>query len=313
MGAKKITSRAIIGMLYAGLEQDTGLDWVADLTNEFESNQESEEYAWLGTAPAMREWIGGRWAKGIRENSFIIKNRVYESTLEILKDWIDRDKTGQIKMLIAQQTERANSHWAKLLAALIETGPSAVCYDNQFFFDTDHVEGESGTQSNSITYDVTTTTAPTAGELEGAVLKGVEQILGIKDDQGEPMNEFRKQFLLYVPTKFLGAAASALGSQVVMEGSAARTNRVITLGSMGGYSFKLVASARSTWTDKFALFATDAPTKPFIRQIEQDIEVDAIAEGSELEFRHRLHQYGISAKRAVGFSYWQRACLVTLN
>lgn len=313
MGAKKITSRAIIGMLYEGLQQDTGLDWVGDLTNEFSSNQESEEYAWLGRAPAMREWIGGRWAKGIRENSFIIKNRLYESTLEILKDWIDRDKTGQIQMLVNEQTERANSHWAKLIAALIETGPSAVCYDGQFFFDTDHSEGDSGTQSNSISYDVTAPTAPTAGDMEAAVLKGVEQLLGLKDDQGEPMNEFRKQFLLYVPTKFLGSAASALGSQVVMEGAAARTNRVITLGSMGGYSFKLVASARSTWTDKFALFATDAATKPFIRQIEQDIEVDAIAEGSELEFQKRMHHYGISAKRAVGFAYWQRSCLVTLT
>ena len=39
--------------------------------------------------------------------------------------------------------------------------------------------------------------------------------------------------------------------------------------------------------------------------------MDAIAEGSELEFREKKHQYGVKAMRNVGYGYWQRACLVT--
>jgi len=41
--------------------------------------------------------------------------------------------------------------------------------------------------------------------------------------------------------------------------------------------------------------------------------VDAIAEGSELEFKEDVHQYGIKAMRNVGYGYWQKACLVTLT
>lgn len=315
MGAKKLTSRAIIGQYYSALEQDLGLSWIDNVSNKFGSNQESEEYAWLGQSPAMREFGGGRQAKGLREAGFTIRNKVYESTLEIPVDWIRRDKTGQIEVIIQDQAERANTHWLKLLATLIEAGPSTVCYDGQFYFDTDHAEGDSGTQSNSITLsDPVTPTAPTPGEMETAVLKGIEKILSFKDDQGEPMNELARSFLLYVPISFLSAAAAALGSQIIFDSASnARSNRILTLGSMGGFSVALAASARSTWTDKFALFRTDSATKAFIRQEEQDIQVDAIAEGSELAFEHRVHHYGISAIRSVGYGYWQRSCLVTLT
>ena len=46
--------------------------------------------------------------------------------------------------------DRTVSHWASLLSTLIVNGESATCYDEQYFFDTDHSEGESGTQSNVI-------------------------------------------------------------------------------------------------------------------------------------------------------------------
>jgi len=312
MGAKKLSSRAIIGTFYATLEQDIGLSWVDKITNLFQSDQEIEEYAWLGMSPSMREWIGGRHAKGLRENSMLLRNKLYESTMEIKSDWIRRDKTDQINVRIREQAERANAHWAKLVAALIEAGTASVTYDGQYFFDTDHAEGDSGTQSNSITYDVTTTTAPTAGEMESAVLKGVEQVLSLKDDQGEPLNETALNFMIYCPIKFLGSAAAALGSQIIVDSSTSRSNRILTLGSMGGYSMQLAASPRSTWTDKFAIFRTDAATMPFIRQEETELEVAAIAEGSELEFEHRMHHYGISASRAAGFGAWQRAVLITL-
>ena len=214
MGAKSLGSRAIIGEFYMRLEQDLGATWVPQVSMLFQSDQESEEYKWLGMAPAMREWIGGRQAKGFRENGIVIANKKYESTMEVPVDWIRRDKTGQIMVRIAEQTERANAHWAKLLNQLIIDGEAGVCYDGQTFFDTDHSEGDSGTQDNDIAVNIGTTTAPTTGEMETAILAAIQQIIGFKDDQGEPMNEAAQRFLIMVPVPFMAAAAAALGSRL---------------------------------------------------------------------------------------------------
>jgi phage major head subunit gpT-like protein len=313
MGASSLSSRAIIGEFYNTLQQNLGASWIPLISNYFDSNQEMESYKWLGMVPAMREWVGGRQAKGLRENGLDIRNKSFEATLEVLVDEIRRDKTGQVMIRVRELAARANSHWAKLLSAFIATGESSVGYDGQYFYDTDHAEGDSGVQSNRITADVATPAKPTAGEMEGAILAAVQQLLAIKDDQGEPLNEDASQFLVMVPINLMAPAAGALGSQIVMEGGAARSNLILTAGSLGGLDFKLATNARLPWTTKFAVFNTGAEAKALIRQEEEGIKVEAIAEGSELEFKEKKHWYGVSAMRNVGYGYWQRSVLTELT
>lgn len=309
MGAQSLSSRSIIGDFYHALEQNLGAGWIPGVSMYFESDQESESYKWLGQAPAMREWIGGRHAKGLRDNGVDIKNKKFEATLEIPVDWLRRDKTGQIMVRINEMARRANSHWASLLSTLIINGESSVCYDGQYFFDTDHSEGDSGSQSNDITYDVTTPATPTEDEMQSAILTGVQQIFSFKDDQGEPMNEDANRFLVMIPVSFMKAAGSALGATVINQSS----NLIQAVGSLGGFTFDLAVNPRLSWTDRFSLFRTDGDVSAFIRQEEEDISVAAIAEGSELEFNDDVHHYGIKAIRNVGFGYWQKACLITLT
>lgn len=308
MGAQSLSSRAIIGKFYHALEQNEAASWVNPLSMQFNSDQESETYKWLGQSPGMREWIGGRNAKGLRENGITIANKKFEATLEIPVDWIRRDKTGQIMVRINELARRANAHWASLLSTLIINGESAVCYDGQYFFDTDHLEGDSGTQSNSIQYDVTTTTAPTAAEMQTAILNGIQKIYGFKDDVGEPLNEDATAFTVMVPVPFLQAAGAALGATVVAQTS----NIIQAVGSLGGFQVNLAVNPRLTWTTKLAVFRADGDVAPFIRQEEEGIKIAAIAENSELEFTTDMHQYGVKAIRNVGYGYWQKACLVTL-
>jgi phage major head subunit gpT-like protein len=312
MSAIGLSSRAIIGEYYATLEQDIGASWIALISNLFQSDQESETYKWLGMSPTMREWIGGRQAKGFRENGITIVNKEFEATLEVLVKEMRRDKTGQVMLRVRELAERTNSHWAKLLSTLIIAGETGLCYDGQFFFDTDHSEGDSGNQSNDLTYDVTTTTAPTTGEMESAILKSIEAMLGFKDDTGEPMNENAKDFLIMVPVPFMSAAAAALGSQIIVDASTSRSNTILTMGNLGGFNIRMATNARLSWTTKFATFRTDGQVKSLIRQEEEPVTMSAIAEGSELEFKENKHEYGVKASRNVGFGYWQRACLTTL-
>lgn len=307
MGASSLGSRAIIGSFYNKLKAMPGMDWIAKTSMLFQSNQESETYNWLGMSPSMREWIGGRNAKGFRENGITIANKTFEGTLEVLVDEIRRDKTGQVMLRVAELAQRANSHWASLLSTLIIAGESAVCYDGQLFFDTDHSEGDSGTQDNDLTGAAATNTQPTPAEMETAIMACVSALLGFKDDQGEPMNEGASDFLIMVPTVYLSPASAVLSNPFIAAG---QSNLVKNI---QGFNFSLAVNPRLTSGAKFFVFRTDGETKSFIRQEEEALTISAVAEGSELEFNENKHHYGIKAIRNVGYGYWQHGCLYTFT
>lgn len=306
MGAGTLGSRAIIGKLYEELTI-VPPGWVDDVSMPFESNQESETYPWLGMAPAMREWIGGRQAKGLKENGVIIKNKTFEATLEVTLDEIRRDKTGQVMLRIAELTRRTNSHWASLLSTLIIAAETALCYDGQYFFDTDHSEGDSGTQDNDRTGAAATGTQPTAAEAEAALLTCVAALMGYKDDQGEPMNEDAQLFRVVIPAVYLAPFSAVIYNPFIAAG---QSNLVKNI---EGFQFKLSVNPRLTSGAKFYVFRSDSKTKALIRQEEEGVTVAAVAEGSELEFRENKHQYGVKAIRNVGYGYWQHACLYTFT
>jgi len=308
---KGLSSRAIIGNFYNALQVQESASWIDQIGMRFQSDQESETYKWLGMAPAMREWIGGRDSKGFRENGITIVNKKFEATMNVPVDWLRRDKTGQLRVRINEMAGRTVTHWQSLLSSLIANAGSAVCYDGQYFFDTDHAEGDSGAQSNAITVDISTidstsdvASSPTARQMQHMVLSGVEKILGFKDDQAEPMNETARNFLVMVPTTLFKNAAAALSNQLIGGGD---TNILTTL---DGFGFGLAVNPRLTATDKINVFRTDGSTKPFILQEEEGVTIAAIAEGSELEFKEDRHEYGVKAIRNVGYGYWQHACQV---
>lgn len=312
MGATTLSSRAIIGEFYKTLEQDIGASWLPGVSMLFDSDQDSETYPWLGQSPAMREWIGGRNAKGFRENGITITNKHYEATLEVLVKDLRRDKTGQLMTRVRELAQRTNAHWASLLSTLILNGPSTVCYDGQYFFDTDHDEGDSGTQDNDLSIDISalpaavagSTTVPSTEEMQQCVIQAIQAIYGFKDDQGEPMNEMAQSFLVMVPPSLWRVASSSFNRPTT------DVNQIIP----ANLDISVVANARlSSWTTAFTVFRADGGVKPFIRQEEMPVQLKAKAEGSEYEFDNDAHQYGVDTWRNVGYGYWQHACLVTMT
>lgn len=309
MGASGLSSRAIIGEFFKQLDIAAGAAWISNISMLFQSDQESETYKWLGMSPAMREWVGGRNAKGFRENGITITNKEYEATMEVLTKELRRDKTGQILIRIRELADRTITHWASLLSTLIINGTSTVCYDGQFFFDTDHSEGDSGTQDNDLTISIVDKDAPTTAEMEAAILSCISQILKFKDDQAEPMNENARAFRVMTPINMLTAAMAAINNPTIVDGSGSRQATIPT----SGFDVTLDANARLTATDVFYVFRSNANVAAFIRQEEEALQIDAIAEGSELEFNENKHHYGVKATRNVGYGYWQHACVKTFT
>jgi phage major head subunit gpT-like protein len=321
MGASGLSSRAIIGMFFNRLAQNVGTEWIDAVSMLFQSDQESETYKWLGMSPQMREWVGGRNAKGFRENGITIINKDYEATMEVLLKELRRDKTGQIRIRINELADRTNAHWAKLLSAKMILGSSEACYDTSYFFADAHSEGDSGSQDNNLSIDISalptgdttgshgSTTSPSIGEMSLCILQAIAAITGFKDDQGEPMNEGAKNFIVMVPSTLYPAALGACTVQYLPQGM---NNPLM---ASNAFNVIPVSNVRlnASWSASFAVFRTDGNTKPFIRQEELPVTIAAVAEGSELEFNENKHHYGVMASRNVGFGYWQHGCLVTMT
>ncbi len=301
-----LTSRAVIGRFYRRLEEYAQSAWWTRLAMHFASNQESETYRWLGMVPQVREWVGGRKVRPLRSQGLTIVNKTWEATVRVDADEQRRDKTGQIMVRINELARRVATHPNKLLTTLMVNGEATAGYDGQYFFDTDHSEGDSGTQSNDITHEASTPAAPTDEEMYEAIVNGIAQIMGFRDDQGEPLNEAAREFLVMVPMSFLSATLIALASETVQ----ASSNPLAA-----GEPFRVtwVANPRLTWTDRFAIFRSDGSTRPFIFQEELPVQIQVLAEGSELEVNENQHQYGVKAIHEAGYGYWQDACLVTFT
>jgi len=311
MDQSALSSRAVVGIYYEALAAGGGAPWMDAVSNYFPSDQPSETYEWLGMPPALREWIGGRHAKGFTENGITIANKHFEATIEIeIKD-LRRDKTGQLRVRMNEFAQRGQSHFAKLLSTLIVNGATTVCYDGQYFFDTDHSEGSSGNQSNSITTDISAlpatvhgvAAAPSPEEMQQAILASITQMYTFVDDEGEPLNEDAAAFKVIVP---VGLSQATLAALSMVRQAAASTFNIDNFSISAALNPRLTAAS---WTDKFVTVRTDGSIKPLIRQEETVPSLKVKDENSEFAFDNDAIQLGIDTWRNVGYGRWQGAVL----
>lgn len=323
-----ITQRAVLGMFYERLQQNTGISYLdAISTRPIRSDQDSEDYAWLGMVPQMTEMKDGKKFTQLREIPWTVRNSKFQSGIAIPKSHVLYDKTDQVSVRVGELVTRSQSHWNKLITALALAGEGAVCYDGEYFFDTDHSEGKSGSQSNDISVDISElptsahgiTTYPSAGEASLAIMKGVEQIIGFKDDQGEYVNEDMTEFTLMTGMGLGTPLLAAIGAQNIDGGD---TN---VLFEQDNYRVRLQVTPRlNAWTDKFAVFATQGDQKPFIRQQRlpnQDgngfdadgIELMMLWTDSEHCKLNNECLVSVETERAAAYGDWKKACLVTLT
>ena len=316
MGAKELGYDNIVGKFYLALEELAKADWVGKIAMPFQSDQPQEEYKWLGMVPQMREWIGGKNATGLKSNGITVVNKWFEATLPIALDDLRRDKTGQIDMRIRDLAKRALTHWKYLMSLLITNGTgntNGLCYDGQFFFDDDHLEGASGTQKNLLaagdvaTLNVGTATAPTPAEAAAAILGVIAYMMGIKDNQGEPINDGAESFLVMTSPALMGPFRTALSAELLASG----VSNVLV--NQSDLKIELAINARLAYTTQFAVFRTDAPAKPLIQQEETPVEIKILGEDSDHAFHKKEILVSAEASRNVAYGLWQYAAHATMS
>jgi len=105
------------------------------------SSGRSVDYKWLGDFPVMKEWVGDRVIKDLSAFHYEIVNKPYEATVEVDRDDVEDDQVGVYTPMIQGLGQGARVHPDLLVFALLAAGFNTLCFDGQYFFDTDHPVG----------------------------------------------------------------------------------------------------------------------------------------------------------------------------
>lgn len=105
------------------------------------STARGEDYGWLGAFPQLREWVGDRHCKSLQAFGYTIQNKKFESTIAIGRDDIEDDRYGVFATLFSEMGYAAATHPDSLVVPLLAAGRTTLCYDGQYFFDSDHPVG----------------------------------------------------------------------------------------------------------------------------------------------------------------------------
>lgn len=284
MSTSKLNRSTVSSAFFQGLEADPTRPWVDAIARRAPSDTKAEVYAMLGAVPRKQERNGDVPVTQATAYDFEIRNKEWESALEISRADAERDQTGMWDTRVGEMgTSYSVEDW-EYLVTLMNAGESTTAYDEQNFFSATHSLGKSGTQINLLTntqvasLDITTATAPTPEEFARSIVDVIGYMHGYRDSSGRLMNRNARSFMVVCNTVMAGSGLIAATANNLQSG---QTNYVTGI-QQAGYNIQVVADADWSDADAFGVFRTDSPSrKPFIVQEEVPVDTEVFGPGSE--------------------------------
>lgn len=279
-----VLTKGLLTNFYEGFDGAT--PQVDQIAMRVPSTARSETYAWLSALPRMRKMEGERIPEKLKAYSYTITNEEYEASLEVKRADIKDDQTGQYGPLARSLGESARLYPDEyVFGTLLPNGFTELCYDGQYFFDTDHPVGDGTTQSNKLALDLDATNFATA-------VKMLEQM---KDDKGRPYNK-QLDLLLVV-----GAGNRATAEALI--------DLQYTTGGMSNLNYKKAALLVNPWIsddDSWFLINRAGVVKPFVVQEREFIPFESLEDGSEKAFWNKKFFYGTYWRGNFGYGLYQK-------
>lgn len=194
-----------------------------------DTNTKTKNVAGLGDIPEVKESTGTVNLKTIGTHSYNVTVKKWD--IGVAMDGADvRNHIlgGELVRKAGQLGAAFPQHWARYLT---ETklpafeGTSITCFDGQYPYDDDHpIDG--GTQSNDITYDVSSTSSITLSEAGGILDDQIEQLMGLRTDTGAYLNSSPSNLTLITSLSHARTYSRLIspGTSIYYDGSGAVSN-----------------------------------------------------------------------------------------
>jgi len=254
------------------------------------SGSSQNNYNWLSRFPKMRRWMGEKFIKQFEAFKYAIVNEDWEATVAVNRNDIDDDTLG-IYAPMAQEAGYSAKQLPDEIDAELKNGAfTALCYDGQYFYDTDHpVAGASVSNKGTAVLSNASQAAAAAGY--GAARLA---IMSFKDEEGRPLN-------LIGDTLEVPPALETI-RRMLME------NDKLADDTPNPYkgTAKLLVNPRLESTTAWMLHVTTRPVKPFIYQERKaPVFVQQTDAQADDVFMRKEFKFGAEARAAGGYAFWQ--------
>lgn len=247
-------------------------------------------YHWLANWPRLRRWIGAKQVKNLSGEGFEVVNEDFESTVAIPRNDMEDGQEMMYVALVRQSGQSAAEMPDDLVFEVVNNAFTAPCYDGRPLIDDAHPVGE-GTQSNKGTMALSADSLATADASLGVARANLRKRA---DPEGRPLN--------IIPTLLLvGPDLENVGRSLLMVDKFADGTPNPYFGSME----LMVSNLLESPTAWFVIDNTKE-VKPFVFQPRKAPElVQVIADEAVSVFMQNEYLYGVEARAAAAYGYWQ--------
>lgn len=272
---------------FQNIQSGTPVFW-DKVATKVESTSQGNGYGWLSETPEMREWLGARQIKRVAERFHYVPNKDYEATVGIKKSRLaDSDFASEIIQMKGMALA-AKKLPDRLIASLLLNGQSNLCFDGQYFFDTDHPTDPEDAASSTYSNYYSSGKALSAANFDAVY----SAMAAVKDANGKEMGITPN--LLVVPPQLRGTAASIL---TVEQGASGATN--VYKGWCDILVLPELASAATTWY----LLDTSRLVMPFVVQERAMPEFTSSLDFSQdYVFFNNEVLFGVEARYGAGYT-----------
>src|ERR1041385_3206661 len=179
-----VVTSDILALTVAGLRTDfdaayqqgtVNADWQI-IASEIPTTLPIQNYGHLGRGALMREFIERLERQGVNPYTYALADKIYKGAMSIERKALEDDQYFLLAMRVRALGREPVRHWNQLAYEGLALGFTSLCYDGQYFFDTDHAESGSN-QSNRGT-----------SALSDAALEVAEKtMMDFVDDKGVPL------------------------------------------------------------------------------------------------------------------------------
>lgn len=256
------------------------------------STGKSEQYNWLSNFPAMKRWVGEKAVKSLSAHKYTIENDDWEATIEVDRNDIEDDSTGQYAIQAKGAGRSAGMLPDEIVYEVVNLGFERPCYDGQYFFDTDHPVGK-GSVSNKGTKKLSIDSLAAAMASYGAARTAMRNM---KDDEGRPLDV--NPTILLVPPALEDIANALMTADKLEDGKV----------NIYKGTAEVVVSGRITSDTAWFLLDTTQAVLPIIYQERKaPVLVEQTDMNSDSVFTRKKFKFGAEARGAGGYGFWQLA------
>ncbi|OGC00156.1 head protein [candidate division KSB1 bacterium RBG_16_48_16] len=260
------------------------------------STSGANDYKWLSQFPKMQRWVGDKKLKSLEGFKYVVENEDFEATVEVKRNDIEDDNLGIYGTQAQGAGESAAQFPDELVFEAVNGVFTNVCFDGQFFCDTDHPvkNPATGLPESVSNKGVAVLSAATQAAAIASIGAAATAMGSFKDNEGRPLNVTPNVLLVGVALRDM---ANTLYTADRLEDGKVNLYKGL---------YKPVVSPRMTSSTAWMLLDTTKVIKPFVYQERKaPVFVQQTDPQSDDVFNRGTYKFGAEARAASGYGFWQ--------